>query len=388
MKVLIASDCYIPTINGVVTSIMNLKKGLEMLGHEVRLLTLSSSGKSEIIGNDYYLKSMKLDIIYPDVGIKITPCRKIMKEIYDWKPDVVHSQHEFSTFSVAKKISKTLNIPFVQTYHTVYEDYTHLFSPSKKIGKKVVKWFICKRFRKCDAVIAPTEKVEKMLAGYGVKSPIGVVPSGIDLVKFQNKIDEIEILKLKEELNIPIDYKIFVSVSRISKEKNIEELVECFAKCEIPKAVLIIVGDGPSLNEMKDLVIMRNAEKKIFFTGMVAPEKIPLYYQMADVFVSASTSETQGLTYIESLASGIPILCRKDDCLTNILNEGINGWAYETKNGFMDQLMWCSDNFRNSEKNDYYQETKKSVNKYSIESFAKSVEKIYLNLIEDSGKCS
>ena len=69
--------------------------------------------------------------------------------------------------------------------------------------------------------------------------------------------------------------------------------------------------------------------KYVIFTGMVAPEKVPEYYQLGDVFVCASNSETQGITYIEAMASGLPALCRKDDCLKQVITDGYNGFQYE-----------------------------------------------------------
>lgn len=381
MKILITSDCYVPTINGVVTSIINLKTGLEAMGHEVRVLTLSSTGKNEIKGTDYYIGSVSGEVIYPDVRIKIAPCKRIMRHIYDWKPDVVHSQTEFSTFPIAKAVSKKLNIPLLHTYHTVYEDYTHYFSPSKTVGKKVVRQFTRAVSKHCDAIVAPTTKVQSMLMGYGLNSPVKVTPSGIDLSKFKQEIQQAELDALREELSIPKDYKILLSVSRVSKEKNIEELIIYLSDSAVEKTVFLIVGDGPRLEDLKALVHSLHAEDKVIFTGMVDPKKIPLYYRLADVFLSASNSETQGLTYIEALASGTPLLCRKDDCLKDILEEGKNGFLYETEEEFEEQLMqYCSP--CESKELDMASDTlQSSVSKFSIEHFAKSIEGIYIELI-------
>ncbi len=382
MKILITSDCYVPTINGVVTSIINLKTGLETLGHEVRVLTLSSTGKNEIKGNNYYIGSVSGEVIYPDVRIKIAPCKRIMRHIYDWKPDIIHSQTEFSTFPVAKTISKKLNIPLVHTYHTVYEDYTHYFSPSKTVGKKVVRQFTRAVARHCDAIVAPTTKVQSMLMGYALRSPVKVTPSGINLSKFKQEIAQEELDALRAELSIPKDYKILLSVSRVSKEKNIEELITYLTNRTMEKTVFLIVGDGPRLEDLKALVHTLHAEDKVLFAGMVDPERIPLYYRLADVFLSASNSETQGLTYIEALASGTPLLCRKDDCLKDILVEGENGFFYETEEDFHTHLsQYCAPCESQALALASPHTIQTSVEKFSIEHFAKSIEEIYLELI-------
>lgn len=71
---------------------------------------------------------------------------------------------------------------------------------------------------------------------------------------------------------------------------------------------------------------------------MVAPSEVQNYYQLADVFVSASTSETQGLTYIEAAANGLPLLCRQDDCLNEVLKEGENGFEYTNAEEFLQDI--------------------------------------------------
>ena len=73
----------------------------------------------------------------------------------------------------------------------------------------------------------------------------------------------------------------------------------------------------------------------VIFTGKVDPSRVQEYYQLGDVFVSASTSETQGLTYIEAAANGLPLLCRKDPCLLDVLQEGKNGYSYTNEEEFL-----------------------------------------------------
>ena len=69
---------------------------------------------------------------------------------------------------------------------------------------------------------------------------------------------------------------------------------------------------------------------RVIFVGAVPPAEVPRYYALGDVFVSASTSEAQGLTYIEAMAAGLPLLCHADPCLDALVREGETGWAYHT----------------------------------------------------------
>lgn len=135
MKVLITTDWYKPVINGVVTSVLSLADGLEALGHEVRILTLSGTIHSYCEGNVTYIGSVSVGKIYPNARLKTAMTHGYVRDLIAWKPDVVHSQCEFSTFFLARRITQICRVPLVHTYHTVYEDYTHYFSPSISVGR-------------------------------------------------------------------------------------------------------------------------------------------------------------------------------------------------------------------------------------------------------------
>ncbi|OOB79459.1 MAG: hypothetical protein BEN18_03900 [Epulopiscium sp. Nuni2H_MBin001] len=384
MKILIATDTYKPTINGVVTSIINLQSGLQTLGHEVRILTLSSTDQSYIDSDIYYIGAYDVSELYPDAKIKIKQGKKELIHILNWKPDIIHTQSEFNTFLLAKQIAKKLSIPIIHTYHTMYEDYTHYFSPNKKMGKKAVTAITNHVANHVSAMVAPTNKIYNVLTTYGVDCPIEVIPSGISLEKFETNIPQQEIINLKTQLNLPQDNLILLSVSRIGKEKNIDELIGYMKSLRDKKISLVIVGDGPYKEELEDLVSLYDLEDNIKFTGMITPQQVPVYYQMADLFVSASTSETQGLTYIEALASGTPILCRKDDCLDGVLLEGKNGYSFEDKTEFLAKL----DNFiTRKDKEDMMIEAKTTVGAYSKAIFTDNIATLYQRYTKSDERC-
>ena len=191
MKILITTDWYRPVINGVVTSVLNLTEQLEKRGHEVKVLTLSRNCHSYKEENVIYAGSVGMGKIYPQARVKIpVVAREYMEELLAWKPDLIHSQCEFSTFFLAKRIAGELDIPIIHTYHTVYEDYTHYFSPQKAWGRSLVQMMTRKLSDQVDAMIAPSGKIERILEGYRVSCPVNVVPSGIDTEKYRRRIDD------------------------------------------------------------------------------------------------------------------------------------------------------------------------------------------------------
>lgn len=335
MKILITTDMYEPEINGVVTSVINLKNGLTQLGHDVKILTLSQSIHTYTEEEVTKLGSLPFKIVYPGARVSVTPHKSVMAELEEWKPDVIHSQCEFTTFIAARKLSKSLNVPLIHTYHTVYEDYTHYFSLNKNIGKSAVHHFSKWISKKCDCIITPTEKVRRLLYGYNVKCPIEVVPTGIETANFAKDISAEKKRELSEKLSIPEGKKIALFVGRLAKEKNLSEILENWKKIDLNRWLLLIAGGGPYKDELIRQCHALGIEDSVLFAGMIPREEIIGYYKLADLFVSASTSETQGLTYIEALAGGVPLLCKKDDCLDGILENGKNGFSFTNQEDFI-----------------------------------------------------
>ena len=337
LKVLITTDWYAPVVNGVVASVLTLKKQLELLGCDVRVLTLADGIRSSIKDGVYRLGSVSASLFYDDARVSVLKNRAIKRELEEWHPDVIHSQCEFSTFRWAKRLAKDLNIPIVHTYHTIYEDYTHYYSPSRTMGKKMVASFSRSICRHTDSVIVPTAKVQRLLHGYGVDTPISVIPTGLDLSRFRPAVSAAEradAIRLREDLGIPAENRVLVSVCRLAKEKNVEEVIRHLAAVRPARTTLALVGDGPYRDALEQLVAELGLQDMVMFVGFIDPSRVPEFYRMADVFVSASLSETQGLTYIEAQACGLPLLCRRDDSLEDVVLPARTGYTFEDVDGF------------------------------------------------------
>ncbi|NLM06127.1 MAG: glycosyltransferase family 4 protein [Tissierellia bacterium] len=378
MKILISSEWYEPIPNGVVTSIINLKRELENMGHEVRVLTMSRDIFTYKSNGIYYFGSLNFSMVYPNARLSFFRGRELLGELINWKPDIIHSQTEFSSFFYAKRISQKTGAPQVHTYHTVYEDYTHYFSLSKRVGVAEIKYLTNKLLSRVDSVIVPTEKTKKLLERYNVRKHIDVIPSGINLNKHNSIISTDERVALREKYGISADDKLLVFVGRVGKEKNLGELISLVQR--MPDVKLMIVGDGPFRNELEDIVSGLDLRGRIVFTGMVNPIEVSKYYQAGDLFTSASTSETQGLTYIEALANGLPVLARKDPCLNDVVIDGVNGWQFVTGTEFLK----CAKKYFKSEdlQGKMKKSAKESSKKFSSEVFANSCLEVYKTTIK------
>jgi len=380
MKILITADCYTPTINGVVTSILNLETELRRLGHDVKILCPSENFHSSESENVYRIGSVGVGRIYSGARAALRISQSHLQKLIDWKPDIIHSQSEFSSFIMAKRIAAEVNCPIVHTYHTVYENYTHYFSPSITLGRKAVIVMTKRILRHTKAVIAPSQKIERLLKDYGIEQPIKVIPTGLRLKKFSDEISVNIINELKAKLGIPLKSRVLITVGRAAKEKNIDELIRYFKRMDIENTIFVIVGGGPYLDALKDLAYAENISDKMIFTGAVEPENIAAYYRLGDIFLSASQSETQGLTYIEALASGLPAVCRRDDCLNDVITNGKNGGQYTDFKEFSELIrtfLFNDELYKSMSEN-----AVQTAQKYSAEKFAKDVETVYMEILE------
>lgn len=381
MKILITTDLFTTDTNGVVTSVKNLRGALLKKGHDVRILTLSDSVHSHKDGDVYYIRSMPLGVIYPNVRMPLSYHHRLIRELIEWGPDVIHSQCEFFTFQFAKRIAKLTGAPLVHTYHTLYEQYATYVIPSERLGRLLVRVLSRKRLKNVGLIIAPTHKVEDTLHGYGMHNAIAVIPSGISLQQHKKRLSQRERAERRARLGIGEDQTVLVNLGRLGAEKNLEELLHMFADVlrSHGDMVFLIVGDGPARGELEELSHKLGIGDRVIFTGMVDPKEVSDYYQLGDVFVSASTSETQGLTYIEAAANGLPLLCRRDLCLSDVIHEGENGYEYSDEEEFLSDIEailsdpeWRSDAGRRSEE---------VASAYDTETFGNAVEEAYRSLV-------
>lgn len=339
MRIGIFTDTYTPYINGVTTSVVMLKKALEKKGHTVYIVTVNNE--------DLHFKYDSDDKIIriPGVPIGIYDYRltgiyplKAINKIKKWDLDVIHSQTEFGVGTFARIIAKQFNIPLVHTYHTMYEDYIHYITHGyfNKSSKKLVEYFT---LFYCDKTISelvvPTKKTYELFKKkYKVDRNIYIVPTGIDIEKFYiENNNNLNILEKRKEFGLDKDDFVILFVGRIGTEKNIDLLLSAMKSLigVSKKIKLLIVGDGPDLEYYQNYIIRNNIDKNVIFVGKVPWEEIVSYYLIADIFATASQTETQGLTVIEAMASSLPIVCINDESFRDVVISGLNGIIFNNR---------------------------------------------------------
>ncbi|AIO18424.1 Alpha-monoglucosyldiacylglycerol synthase [Candidatus Izimaplasma bacterium HR1] len=376
MRIGLFTDAYFPIISGVTISVRTLRDELEKLGHEVFIIS-NNHDNAEEERNVVRTGGRKLPM--KEMGEfrvgRVT--KNKVKDIGTLNLDIVHCHTEFTMGRLGRKVARRYNLPVVHTYHTMYVEYIHFISKLFRRPLRFISKIYSRRFAdSADVVIFPTIKVKRTFDDYGYKKKSYIIPSGIYLERFdKNSFPQNEIIQLKEKLGIRHDEYVMLFLGRISREKSIEELIIEFAKVKNPKAKLVIVGGGPDLEFFRSVSIKLGIEDKVIFTGMIDPLEIGIYYQLADLFVNFSMSETQGLTYYEALASCVPLLVKYDSNLEGIILNGENGYSFTDDNEFS----VLADKIIKDKKLQAYfiEKSCATVQKFSAKNYAISVEEIY-----------
>lgn len=384
MNIGIFSDTYFPQLNGVATSIRTLSNALREKGHHVYIFTPSDprcEGQPEETDvfrlpsiPVYFVRDYRAGYIFPP---------HILKKIAKLELDIVHTQTEFPLGFLGKLVSTTEGIPMIHTYHTMYEDYVHYIGGGHIISQDMAREFSSIFCNAAMGVIAPTRKTEQLLKSYGVTKPISIIPTGIHTSHFRKEnFDPAEILALRNALGLQADTPVILSIGRIAKEKSIDVVISALPKLiqKLPDLKMVIVGEGNEIENLSKFAESIGVGDHILFTGGKPWDEIGKYYQLGNVFCSASVSETQGLTFAEAMAAGIPVVAKKDECIENIITDGETGLLFSAKEELPELLFRVLTDASLSAR--LSEAAVKATERLSVEAFANSVEQLYQSILE------
>lgn len=338
MNIGIFTDTYYPQVSGVATSIKTLRNQLERQGHNVYIFTTTDPGVDKNVFERNIFRFTSIPFVsFTDRRIAIKGVHRALKIAQALKLDIIHTQTEFSLGIMGKFVARKMRIPCVHTYHTMYEDYLHYVAKGKLLKPVHVKQISRSFLQNMSGIIAPSERVLNTLLSYGVTEPITVIPTGVDLVKFRKK----DHTNYRKRYGLSKDTPLLLTLSRLAYEKNIDQLIDAFVKIKekIPAAYLMICGDGPAREDLEDQVKKLHLTDSVIFTGEIDNDQVAHYYHMANIFVSTSVSESQGLTYNEALASGLKVITTHSPYTDELLDEECLGKTFSSLDEFVDDVI-------------------------------------------------
>ncbi len=329
MTVLFLSDSYTPYISGVVRSVAMTAATLRALGHRVVLAApaypgMRASGPDE---NGAYVLRMA-SIPAPGARgfrIPVARARGLLARLQALGPvDVVHAHSPFVAGRLALAVAREMGLPVVFTHHTLYHEYVHYARLPRRLAAAWVLRQVASFCRRVQHVVAPSTAVQELVRRtYGVGTPVSVVPTGIPVERFQGVSRE----AARSALGLPPQAPIVLYVGRLGREKNVGVLAEALGRTlhRVPVAHAVVVGGGPAEGELRRSPHLASAGQRLHLAGAVQPARVPLYYAAADLFLTASTTETQGLVAAEAMAAGLPVVAPAAAGLQEAVQHGVTG---------------------------------------------------------------
>lgn len=392
MRIGLFTDTYPPFINGVSTSVEMLKNALEKKNHEVYLVTVNDSSiKYDYDEENRILKIPSIPIGLYDYRLSRIYSLKMINLIKSWNLDVIHSHTELGIGICARLVAKQFNIPLIHTYHTMYKDYTHYVTHGHfdKSSKKIVE-YLTKFY--CDTtateLIVPTNKTYRLFKeNYKFEKNIHIIPTGIEVDRFfKENVNKKEVDRLRKNLNLSKRDTVIIFVGRLAQEKNIEFLLNAEKRIinNHSNVKLLIVGDGPDKEKLEMFSRKLGIEKNVIFTGKVAWDDMPVYYQLANFFATASKTETQGLTVIEAMAAGITPVCIHDEAFLTSITDNLNGFIFDNMDEYVEIILKLEKN--KQERAKISGQARIQAEHFSSAQFADNVLVVYNKAIENRKK--
>lgn len=383
MNIALFSDTYPPEINGVATSVQNLRKTLQTHGHNVLVVTTNPFGK-EILFEDGILRlpGVELKKMYGYRFARIYD-KKAMDIVAYFRPDVIHIQSDMSIGMFGMIAAARLHVGSIYTFHTMIEDYAYYVTKGHfdRFARHSVRWFFRTKSNMFDSMIAPSDKIKDYLRSINIDSMVDVIPTGIEFSRFDPiKEDPERTAKLKKKLRIAPDDYVILSLGRVAKEKSIDLVLRGYRKFldQNPKkkTKLVIVGWGPAEDELHELACQLKLNDNVIFAGKCDPSETQDYYRLGNCFVSASLTETQGLTYMEAMAAHLIVLARYDDNLAHTIEEGETGYFFFSEDDLAEKLHTVI-SLDNAKRKKIESAAIKAIDPYSMDKFYENVYEVY-----------
>lgn len=337
MRIALFTETYLPHINGVVTHVKILRDGLLQQGHEVLVVTADYQTRHHYIKDGIlHCPAIKSKRFY-GYGVASPFSRRRLKLVQDFHPDIIHIHNEFGIGLSGIFAAKQLHVPLVYTLHTMYDDYLYYVAPRHllRAAKKVSHDYFRLLGNAATELTGPSPKCQEYFQQIGVKKDVNVIHNAVELDDFSpDRISAENKAAFRRRYQIPDDVMIACFVGRLGHEKSVDVLLDYWARTITPedKIMLCIIGGGPVQEELEQQAKDLGIGSMVVFTGAVPHDQMPPYYASCDVYVTASLSDTNSISMLEGMATGLPVLRRYDALNENVdqVRDGVNGYIFNS----------------------------------------------------------
>jgi 1,2-diacylglycerol 3-alpha-glucosyltransferase len=340
MNVGIFADCYLPTKNGVVTSIVQLKEGLEQRGHNAIVITVETPyyDKKDMAVYRFPSVPFNSDI---EIRLGLANQARVNRIVRREHIEIIHTHTEFSIGWAAKRAARSFRLPLVHTTHTMYEHYRHYLFFGRLLSSKMIRRWLKLFLFNYDALVCPSVKAQDYFKSFMPHIRTVVIGNGVCKTRFRPTfLTGEEKTEARQALGIQPSDKVIIYVGRMAKEKRVIELFNVLTPLlkRYPHYKALFVGRGPSCRHMIEEAKRRNLREQTVFTGYVDWGQMHKMYSISDVFATASLSEVHPVTLIEASICGLPIVARCDSSYVDLIQDGYNGYLVDSDRQIAERL--------------------------------------------------
>jgi 1,2-diacylglycerol 3-alpha-glucosyltransferase len=322
MNILMFTNTFTPHVGGVARSVQGFTREFRRQGHRVVVVAPEFEGMPETEVDVVRLPAIR-HFSGSDFSVPVPLPGRVSRTLKDLGPQVIHSHHPFLLGETALRVAASRNLPVVFTHHTLYERYTHYLPGESPRLQRFALELATGYGNLCDAVIVPSRSVADLLAERGVKVPVEVIPTGVDLDVFSPG----EGNPLRRQLAMPPGTFVVGHVGRLAEEKNPLFLARAVARFmrEESRAHFLLAGTGPAGEAMCRVFEGQGLGRRLHRLGVLGAGELVEAYRAMDVFAFASQTETQGMVLTEAMAVGIPVVAVDGSGVREVVRDGING---------------------------------------------------------------
>ncbi len=339
MRIAYLTQSYSPMVSGAAIFAEQLAKEMAKRGHQVLVIAASEKEQPYIVQEEN-LTVLRLASIHNPMRVGqrflLYPRRAVLQALQEFCPDVIHTHDPLQMGSLGIKYAQRVNIPVTLTTHQLpwfvakyLPDVLGVRKLTEVILWKYATWLL-QRFT---AVITPTRTISGIVTQKtGIETK--TIGYGIDLTIFHPHLSPDDEAGMRAKLNLPSCVPILLHVGRLDTDKYVDRVIMAAAQViSQTDAHLLIIGDGRQKPALTNLCKSMGIEKRVHFPGYISTKQgLHEIYRMANLFVTASEIETQGIVLLEAAASGLPIVAVHATCIPEIVHDEVNGYLIEPNN--------------------------------------------------------
>ena len=377
MNILMVTNTFTPHVGGVAKSVASFTETYRQLGHRVLVIAPEFENMPE-----YETDVIRVPAIQnfngSDFSVRLPIPGYVFASLDEFRPDIVHSHHPFLLGDTALLIAASFDVPLIFTHHTMHEQYTHYVPLDSPQLKRFVVQLATGYANLSDRVIAPSQSIANILEERGVKTKIEVIPTGVDVQRMSQGNGS----TIRERMKIPHGVQVIGHTGRLAPEKNLKFLAEAVAEfidCH-PKVHFLVVGEGPSRNEIESVFKNFSLNSNLHFTGSLKGQDLVDSYHAMDIFAFASKSETQGMVLVEAMAAGVPVVALDAPGARDVITHNKNGWLIDDDPATFVSALRQASLLSKEEEDKLQQALKQTVEEFSMNRSAERSLVIYTTL--------